>query len=309
MADNMVTDIASLLSIDGPELVQGGAERISRRWLAPGNIPTLAPDDVELALATALKELKQGKQPAAKGATPHFILTTGAPGSGKSTISEEFARMRGMHPIDTYIHVDFDTFIRYHPHADDLLDIPDFVTGKKSRWGYALAGIQFLGELVDQIGHPILMELMQGGYNLIVESHNRLHLIDAKDFGYYTSFLYVSAPLELAQKRARLRGKKTGQFLAGSLSAQDEWIRVTRDRYAVESAWYAMWAHEFIAVNNPTNRTPKKSAWQIIQSDDIGGCLEDRYKTYSDLIESVTQVDRKLLERPRYSPLSEASGD
>ena len=109
-------------------LEQVRGDRVSTRangprapaWVDPGEGFTscvVAPEEFDDAVRAARTDLLRGKKPVKAGETPHLLITIGAPGAGKSTVS---AAVAARNPGRDYVTVDVDV----HPHGTIFQAIP-----------------------------------------------------------------------------------------------------------------------------------------------------------------------------------------
>ncbi len=221
----------------------------AKLWIGnlPGAICDMSEAEVEAAAARMAASLFDGKKPAPADKRPHLILTIGGPGSGKSTVAKISAEDMGVFPYESYVSVDFDALVKYHPRMNDIWSLPDML-GRPTGVGYAF------GWNCDAQFVPLVVALVERAldqrYNVIVQSHWQLWLASAHLKGYFCTLLYVAAPLDVAKRRARARAVETGMFLAPTLAAQDEVVADMWSAYRKTVPWWALWADELALVYN-----------------------------------------------------------
>lgn len=210
----------------------------------------LTADEQEAATAYALKDLFAGKAPVPSTAEfgPHAVFTIGPPGSGKSTVAHELVRLMNVHPAESYVVLDYDALIKYHPRFRDTWRVPD-VFGQPTGIGYALGWLNCIDAL-DGLGETLHEKIFTERYNVVVQTHAFDGLIVAQMMGYNVTLLYVGVPLPLAQERARKRAVETGRFLAPTLEIQDKHIAQRWHFYKNRAPWYGLWADEVLVTKN-----------------------------------------------------------
>lgn len=232
--------------------------------------------DAELKEAAQKMEddLLKGKTPMKKDAMPHFIQSIGTPGSGKSTVTNLATAI--IHKwnddwhSDNYVVLDFDALMKYHPRTKDVWSIPDML-GKPTGIGFA-QGWTKCEDFLTPLMQKFVDKVIELRYNMIVQSHQFTTMIDAKMHGYACTLVYVAAPLELAQQRARRRALTTGMFLSVTLARQDEFIEERAKWYRTHSPWYALWADHFIAVKNDSDdHLPSPDDFFVLSPHEIDG--------------------------------------
>jgi hypothetical protein len=232
-------------------------------WIEPDVIPklcTMSPEELKEAAEQMEKDLTHNKSPPKED--PHLIFTIGAPGSGKSTVARICATAMNVHPLDSYIELDFDTFVKYHPRLQGLWNLPS-ADGTPTGIGYAFAWQ--CTHALDPFVRVILNRIREKKFNIILQTHNQPDLIWFQRASYRCTLLYVAAPLELCQKRARERAIKTGMFLARTLAEQDVIVADMRALYKATTPWYALWVDDFVVVkNDDETRLPAPTDFQHV---------------------------------------------
>lgn len=209
----------------------------------------MSPAEYDAALAAARKDLLGGKKPVPAGTAPHLLITIGAPGAGKSTVSEMVAAERGS---GDYVTIDMDVAVKYHPRYCDIWAAPSAVTGRATEVGYTLSFLACNSMLEGILTH-IYNDIVFGEgdrYNVILQSHTHINIIHAKLAGYRVTLLFVGVPLKIAKARSRTRAVETGKFLAPNLAIQDEVVESLWIDYRMTAAWYGLWADEFLVADN-----------------------------------------------------------
>jgi adenylate kinase family enzyme len=231
--------------------------------------------EYDAAAAAARKDLLKGKRPVAEGVTPHLLITIGAPGVGKSTVSGAIASKRGAG--DDYVTVDLDTAVKYHPRYSDIWAVPSAATGNPAGVGYTLGYLSCnasLGDLLLRIYEDIIFA-KGPRYNVILQAHTQVNIILAKLAGFRVTLLFVGTPLATAQARSRTRAITTGKFLAANLAAQDEVVESMWVDYRLTAAWYGMWADEFLVADNrrgaATDEDASKNVLRRVKSIPLHG--------------------------------------
>jgi predicted ABC-type ATPase len=227
-----------------------------QNWVPdPGRIcGELTADEQDAAAKYALEDLFAGKAPVAAESRPHALFTIGAPGSGKSTVAMALVRVMGAHPAESYVVLDYDALIKYHPRFRDTWRVPD-VFGRPTEVGYALGWMRCIDAL-DDLGQVLHRKIFTERYNVVVQTHAHDGMIAAQLAGYDVTLLYVGVPLGLAVHRARKRAVETGRFLAPTLEIQDRHIEQTWARYKRHAPWYGLWADEVIVAKNDRDGAP-----------------------------------------------------
>jgi len=199
-------------------------------------------------------ELARGHAPAAarRAAPPQTIYTMGAPGAGKSTISELYARRlstagAGPGPARDFISLDLDSAVKYHPRMKGIYMLPD-LGGRPT--GVALTTLHLAANYeLEKVLHPTVNRLCAEGYDLLLNRVGVGGARVAKAHGHRTTLLYVGAPLPAAQARAQARALETGRFLSPTLAAQDRLVEEMWERDAQLAPWYALWVDEFLVAS------------------------------------------------------------
>jgi predicted ABC-type ATPase len=238
-------------TVDG----QSAAEAIRkhpRQWVDPDSVYSeceVSPAEYDAALAAARKDLLGKKKPVPAGTAPHLLITIGAPGAGKSTVSEAVAAERGS---GDYVTIDMDVAVKYHPRYRDIWAAPNAVTGRATEVGFTLSYLE-CNSLLEDILIRIYDDVVFGEgarYNVILQSHAHINIILAKLAGYRVTLLFVGVPLEIAKARSRTRAVETGKFLAANLAIQDQVVESMWVDYRKTAAWYGLWADEFLVADN-----------------------------------------------------------
>lgn len=229
------------------------------RWIPdPGRMcGELTAEELDAATAYALEDLFAKKAPvlSTEGPGPHAVFTIGAPGSGKSTVALELVRVMGIHPAESYVVLDYDALIKYHPRFRDTWRVPD-IFGRPTEIGYALGWLHCIDSL-DSLGQVLHEKIFTERYSVIIQTHSHDGMVLAQQAGYAVTLLYVGVPLALAQDRARKRAVETGRFLAPTLEIQDKHIERTMNRYRLFAPWYGLWAdHVFVTKNDRDGALP-----------------------------------------------------
>lgn len=253
------------MSARGSSRLKTAARRaVARDWLDPDyahELCAVTSEEVEEAMKTARRDLLQGKKPVAAGKKPHLIITIGAPGAGKSTVAEAVAAERG---DGDYVTIDLDVAVKYHPRAKGMWNAPSAVTGKPTGVGlttsYFTCNLQLEDVLISIYEDLIAADKARPRYNIVLQSHTQVNLIDAKLAGFRTTLLFVGAPLETAIQRSRQRAIDTGKFLAPTLRAQDEIVYSMWMLYRTTAAWYGLWADEFLVADNGQKASTDRAA-------------------------------------------------
>lgn len=263
---------------------QAAVSKPPRRWVDPYSAYSdcdVSPAEFDAALAAARKELLGNKKPVPAGEEPHLLITIGAPGAGKSTVSEAVAGSRGG---GDYVTIDLDVAVKYHPRYRNIWAAPSAVTGKPTPVGFTLSYLACNAPLED-ILLRIYEDIVYGEgprYNIILQSHSHINIILAKHAGYRVTLLFVGAPLEIAKARSRTRAVDTGKFLAPNLAIQDEVVESMWVDYRTTAAWYGLWADEFLVADNrrkaKTDGDAKRSVLEYVKEvplhcPDWGACM------------------------------------
>jgi predicted ABC-type ATPase len=235
----------------------------------------------------------RGKQPVGDHERPHMLMCIGTPGAGKSSISKLIIAHLDRKKLKTYVTLDVDELVKYHPNYTNANNLVD-VFGKKTNIGYAYAHSQ-CSQYLMHAANMALSNMMESQYNIILHSHDFSTLINAKsDYAYQTSLAFISTPLVLAQSRARKRALNEGRFLSVDLEKQDSYIAMRWYQYKMQSPWYAMWADEFIIATNRDNKpsTSIKKEIAIIdpQSVSLGDTLNARIGAIAVKIEEMQEA-------------------
>ena len=231
---------------------EGLAGKPPRQWVDPYSAYSeceVSPAEYAAALAAAREDLLGKKKPVPAGTAPHLLITIGAPGAGKSTVSEAVAAERGS---GDYVTIDMDVAVKYHPRYRDIWAAPSAVTGRATGVGFTqsyLACNSSLTDILIRIYNDVVFGV-EARYNVILQSHDHTNIIAAKLAGYRTTLLYVGVPLEIAKARSRIRAVETGKFLAPNLAIQDEVVETLWVDYRSTAAWYGLWADEFLVADN-----------------------------------------------------------
>lgn len=228
----------------------------ARRWITSDldAVCRLSQKEIAQAADRAWEDITAGVEPVADGVTPLLLLTIGPPGAGKSTVGVALAEAELEASNGSFIHLDFDLGIKYHPRYNGIWDISD-IRGQKTGVGFAEA----YRVCVDEAS-LVMAELMHrfftsaARYNIVLQIHSQLSLVEGKQYEFRTILAYLYVPEATAVRRARTRAVETGKFLAQTLAEQDDWVKQLYAKYKVMSPWYGMWADEFIVVDNSEDR-------------------------------------------------------
>lgn len=273
------------------------AHKRAQDWIDPYYINDLCEvtaEEYEAARKRARAELLRGKKPVPPGETPHLLITIGAPGAGKSTVASAVAERSGK----DYVMIDLDVAVKYHPRYAGMWNAPSAVTGKPSgaglTTGYFTCNSTLEGILI-QLYEDIIFTEKEKRYNVILQSHSQVNLIEAKLAGYRTTLLFVGVPLQIAIQRSRARAVETGKFLAPTLTVQDEIVYSMWAMYRSTAAWYGLWADEFLVADN---RKPgrdsapsrvSKRVKEIPLHDKSGQSWEDRLAVAQKAIDAACE--------------------
>jgi predicted kinase len=221
-----------------------------QKWLIPPNDCSVDQHALNAALKNAYNELTAKHHPVrGQNQVPEFILTIGAPGAGKHTISKIYIEQFGKYPADNYVTLDFDAAIKYHPDFNNIWDI-------STAYNTTAPGVAFTttwktcNSKLSSMLWDLAEKLMDRGFNIIMQSHEQKRLVNAKMHGYNTILLFVGAPLAISIERAQQRAISTGKFLEPTLEAQKELIDNKWTTYRYYAPYYAMWADELVVVSN-----------------------------------------------------------
>lgn len=221
----------------------------------------LPPSELRAVLEEAAAELTRGRAPLGPTETPHALFTIGPPGAGKTALAPVYLRSRGRDPA-AYVTLDFDELVLRHPRARGLWAVPDF-EGRPSGVHYGLGWLH-CGEVLLGPGAALLRRLLRERYNLVVQSHDLLPMIDAQRAGYHATLLYVATSAERAQTRARRRAVETGRFLAPTLAAQDLDVARSWAEDRNRAPFYALWADSFVVVANHDDCLPSAADFRLL---------------------------------------------
>ena len=243
-----------------------GADKAPAAWVDPYSAYSecdVPAAEFDAAAAAARADLLKGKRPVAKGTAPHLLITIGAPGAGKSTVSEAVAAERGS---GDYVTVDLDTAVKYHPRYRDIWAAPSAVTGHPTGVGFTLTYLACNSSLEDMLLRIYEDIVFSEGprYNVVLQSHSQINIILAKLAGFRVTLLFVGAPLAVAQARSRTRAVATGKFLAPNLAIQDEVVESMWVDYRLTAAWYGMWADEFLVADNRRKAASDRAAGRAV---------------------------------------------
>lgn len=243
-----------------PAAAETAAAPPPKAWLGDFQPTLCALSDAELGAAAGrmFDALRGGRDPVPAGGRPHMVLTIGAPGSGKSTLAQACVDALGAHPFASYMVVDFDDLVRFHPRLNDIWHVPDMF-GRPTEVGFAF-GWDRCADFFAAQASAFLATAVERRFNVVVQSHWQRWLTTPGIEAYRTTLLYVGAPLEVATRRARSRAAATGKFLAPTLAAQDAAVKTAWDDYRRTAPWYALWADDFVAVANGDGAPPPSAA-------------------------------------------------
>lgn len=237
-----------------PAGASGGARRVPAiRWV-PVEVEKscrLTEGEAEAAGARARKALTAGHRTAAErgtGAPPRSVYTMGAPGSGKSSVSQLLIRAPPFSAGADFISIDLDEAIKYHPRYRGVYLLPD-LDGQATAAGLASA-YHVYNQQMEEVVFPIINELGGAGYDLLLNQVGARGLRDGKRHGHLTTLLFVGAPVAVAQARVRSRAVETGRFLERSLAAQARRVADWWRGDLILAPWYALWADEFYVADN-----------------------------------------------------------
>jgi hypothetical protein len=235
------------------------AGRTRHAWLVdPQDECRVSRAEWEAAYEAARRDLLPTRPPDPRRGPPEFFLTGGAPGSGKNSVAHAYVRRRGRHPPSSYVYLDFDAAVKYHPRFRDVWSLPD-VRGFRPGPG-AAHGWNLCASSLDGLLSRIAYELMDGGYNIVMQSHQPERLVEAKERGYRTVYLFVGAPARTCVRRARERALETGMFLAPTLTAQQRHVENHWHRMRALAPYRGVWADEFALVANGRPKVPPERA-------------------------------------------------
>ncbi len=222
-------------------------------WIGDPQEACARPTDEERnqTMEMMFRRLTEGKKPAKKNQSPHMILSIGPPGSGKSTVTRSLAISLSSEPVGNYVEFDFDTLGEQDGSLDKARNLTD-LEGRPTGIGYAFAWLACDTSVA--YGDSLLQRLMEGRYNLMLQSHDQRVLMDAHWLGYTCTLLYVAVSEETAVRRAGKRAEEVGRFQRPA-TAENAWgwksqIARTWGLYRRQAPWYALWADTFVVVNN-----------------------------------------------------------
>ena len=215
-----------------------------------------------LAIDQLYERLTENKQPVADTKKPHMIITIGAPGSGKSTMTKSLIENWCNESISSYVWLDWDNVLDYFATGANLRNVSD-IRGNPTNTGAAY-GWEFCINKMGYITHEVFIKILDKRFNLVVQVHDHQLLIDAQCHEYVCTLFYVAVSIETAKRRAAIRAFETGRFIEPA-SEKNGWgwhpiIENTWYRHRIRAPFFACWADNFILINNEQdNFKPKKS--------------------------------------------------
>lgn len=192
-----------------------------QRWISryhnKQNFMLSAEEERQIKINMTTKLLQSHRQ-VENGIQPLFVLTCGAPGSGKSSVAGKFTH--DTFPGHDFATFDTDTVQDFHPRYNELFEVRDVATNNV---------IQDIGQLdipgdcmtqLDNIMHRVFSEAI-GKYHIILHTHNTLDaIVNARNHGYDIILLWVGTPLSVAKRRVRERVGDVRYFVSPHVVAK-----------------------------------------------------------------------------------------
>jgi chloramphenicol 3-O-phosphotransferase len=187
------------------------------------------------------------------------------------------AKKIGKYDAKSYAIIDGDHHTKMLPAAYTNTNIPT-VDGRPSGVHYSQMWSEYVAQM-RAVEEDLCHHTTERRYNVVLQTHSVL--FDCTRYAlhnYHISIVYVSVPLELAQRRACKRAVETGIFLSNDLQAQDELITWYNHFYKSYATLYAQFAYQFVVVDNSGAKGAPKIKTLIKRSDDwaIPGYAECR---------------------------------
>jgi hypothetical protein len=265
-------------------------------WMGVANslCPPMDEKSTAEAADTIFRKLTAGKTPAAKGVSPHLVLTMGPPGAGKSTVALDLVRHCSDTPPDKYVVLDHDSVLDLLPVGEKIRHMPD-VTGARASGVGAAYGWSVCLDVVGAAAQRVYRRLVDAKYSIILHSHNPEDLVDAQCGGYVCTVLYVVVTPEKAISRAAARAPAEGRFLwPASAENAFGWDRVVPNlwrRYVRMAAWFSLWADNIAIVNNQQdNKTFAKSDFQLYETHTPPGSAAEWWAPVHALVAEIMRA-------------------
>jgi hypothetical protein len=248
---------------------RGGEKKAAKKWaVVDGICPAPNSKEVEEIANHVYGVLTKGRRPMAKGTTPHAVVTIGAPGVGKSTVARHFVELTSEYAFETYVEVDFDKTLDYLRVGEVIRDLPaadGSPTGVGDAYGWTKCIDQYW-----EVPVRVLHRLLEDNFNIILQSHMMMWIVDFQTVGYHCSLLYVVASPATAKRRAAARALAEGRFLIPA-TEQNSWgwagfVDRSIANYRKSAPWYALWASNFYIIVNEADRA-KFSAADFVRVD------------------------------------------
>lgn len=222
---------------------------MSQIWVDVDDCDDLSDETLDEMINSYISKITKGKRKP-KNHIPQLIIAMGAPGAGKSTLANKFANI--YFPNDDFVEHDYDNVIETcDPDYNLLIDV---VSGDKSsvRWIYAHDKCNSI--IMERGGRKVINVLMNGGYNVILQTHSYLEIIDFQTAGYQVHILYVMANNNISAERAAKRAIRTGRF-ASNATKENSWgwssiINRSSRWYSYMIPWIATWCDTISVVTN-----------------------------------------------------------
>lgn len=250
-----------------PSVAERAPEQPELRWVgdARAACPPLSADEVRKRADALYDRLTAGRAPAPPGKAPHFVLTIGPPGAGKTTVARTLVGLEG--GAADYVELDYDALLDFFPEGDAIRSARD-MDGRPTGVGHAF-GWEACMYVPVPAAVAALARLQEARYNLIVHSHVQVDLIAAQSWGYVCTLLYVAVSPETALRRCAERARTLGRYLEGA-SAENGWgwadpVNRMWSRYRAHAPWYALWADRFaIVVNDRDGAYPSPEDFRVL---------------------------------------------
>jgi broad-specificity NMP kinase len=258
--------------------------------------PKIADDQLQDFIDKAFDILTKDKKPSD---TPHFIITAGTAGAGKTTLSKLLVKYKSTIPESEYVIYDVDLlanlFVDWYPKG--VVDIEGNPTQLKSAYAWSQCT-----ERIQVIAPYLLGKLTDNKYNIILQSHEHIVLPRIKNAGYITTLLYVIASEHVALSRAIKRAYSLGQFLYPANKDNDwGWKNLVHNKtnfYRTLVPWFALWADNFgYVVNNVDGQYPKEDDFKMFDiantKNSVKEIRENIEKIINDIFKSFEEDEKK----------------
>lgn len=225
-------------------------------------VPDMSDSEMGKAIKKMTAFLVQGKKPvrySPSGPRPHAIMVMGGdPLRVMAALRDKSkAALLCEGAPESYACLDVSVALQFHPQARSMWKIKD-VQGRAVDAKNSSVWLQLEAEF-SQLCVMVLVNLLERGYNVVVEMTDKSSVVWVDRHGYKTTLLYVTTPFELELKDSVARAERTGMFVGRTLKRHTDNHAHAMRAMAEEAPFTALLVDKVATVAGFPDETPSSA--------------------------------------------------